>query len=284
MSTVLDRSESREATVTSHRLEAHDLVLGYGDAPVVDGLTVAVPDQRVTVLVGANACGKSTLLRGLSRLLKPMSGHALLDGKAIHTLPSKDVARTLGLLPQTPVVPDGISVVDLVGRGRHPHGSALAAWSSADEEAVTEALFLTDTLDLAARPVDELSGGQRQRVWLAMALAQGTDLLLLDEPTTYLDIAHQVEVLDLLLDLNRERGTTVVMVLHDLGLAARYADHLVVMRQGRLHCQGSPAEVVTEQMVEEVFGLRCRVVPDPVAGTPLILPVGRHHTPSEVNP
>ena len=266
---------------TRRRLEARDLTLGYGDAPVVEALSVDVPDRRVTVLVGANACGKSTLLRGLSRLLRPTSGQALLDGRAIHTLPSREVARTLGLLPQTPVVPDGITVVDLVGRGRHPHRSAMRAWSTADEKAVTEALVLTGTLDLAARPVDELSGGQRQRVWLAMALAQDTDLLLLDEPTTYLDIAHQVEVLDLLLDLNRQRGTTIVMVLHDLGLAARYADHLVVMRQGRLHCQGRPTEVVTEEMVADVFGLACRVVPDPVAGTPLIVPVGRHHQPAE---
>ena len=271
-------THAEEGAVAIHRLEAHDLSLGYGDAPVVESLTVEIPDQQVTVLVGANACGKSTLLRGLSRLLRPMSGQALLDGKAIHTLPSKQVARTLGLLPQTPLVPDGITVVDLVGRGRHPHRSALKSWSSVDEAAVTDALTLTDTLDLAQRPVDELSGGQRQRVWLAMALAQETDLLLLDEPTTYLDIAHQVEVLDLLLDLNRERGTTVVMVLHDVGLASRYADHLVVMRRGRIHCQGKPADIVTEEMVADVFGLTCQVVPDPVAGTPLIVPVGRHHT------
>jgi iron complex transport system ATP-binding protein len=268
-------------TRPTHRLEARDLTVGYGDAAVVEALSLEVPDQQVTVLVGANACGKSTLLRGLSRLLRPTSGHALLDGHAIHTLPSKEVARTLGLLPQTPAVPDGITVDDLVGRGRHPHRSALRSWSTADEDAVTEALTLTGTLDLAARAVDELSGGQRQRVWLAMALAQDTDLLLLDEPTTYLDIAHQVEVLDLLLDLNHQRGTTIVMVLHDLGLAARYADHLVVMRQGRLHAQGRPADVVTEEMVADVFGLRCRVVPDPVAATPLIVPVGRHHMPDE---
>lgn len=284
MTELLQRSETQETPMTRHRLEARDLVLGYGDAAVVDGLTVEVPDGEVTVLVGANACGKSTLLRGLSRLLKPVAGHALLDGKAIHSLPSKEVARTLALLPQSPAVPDGITVVDLVGRGRHPHRSALRAWSSADEDAVTQALVLTDTLDLASRPVDELSGGQRQRVWLAMALAQDTDLLLLDEPTTYLDIAHQVEVLDLLVDLNRERGITIVMVLHDLGLAARYADHLVVMRHGSLHSQGKPADVVTEAMVDEVFGLTCRVVPDPVAGTPLIVPVGRHHAPTEGEP
>lgn len=263
--------------MTTHRLQARDLTLGYGDAPVVHSLEVDIHDGQITALVGANASGKSTLLRGLSRLLRPVAGYALLDGKQIHTLPSRQVARTLGLLPQTPVVPDGITVVDLVSRGRHPHRSALRAWTSADEEAVTTALTLTDTLALAARPVDELSGGQRQRVWLAMALAQDTSLLLLDEPTTYLDIAHQVEVLDLLLDLNRQRGTTIVMVLHDLGLAARYADHLVVLRRGRLHVQGAPADVVTESMVAEVFGLPCRVIADPVAGTPLIVPVGRHH-------
>jgi iron complex transport system ATP-binding protein len=281
MTATLTDTTTEEPAVTEVRLEARHLTLGYGDAPIVEDLSVRIPDHRVTVLVGANACGKSTLLRGLSRLLRPLTGHALLDGKAIHTLPTREVARTLGLLPQAPVVPDGVTVVDLVGRGRHPHRAALTPWSSTDEAVVAEALRLTGTLDLADRTVDALSGGQRQRVWLAMALAQDTDLLLLDEPTTYLDIAHQVEVLDLLLDLNRDRGTTVVMVLHDLGLAARYADHLVVMRQGRLHAQGRPSEVVTEAMVEEVFGLHCRVLPDPVAGTPLIVPIGRHHQPDE---
>jgi iron complex transport system ATP-binding protein len=264
-------------TTATSRLEAGSVTLGYGDRPVVKELTLRIPDQQVSVIVGANACGKSTLLRGLARLLKPTDGSVVLDGEAIHSLPTKQVAKKLGLLPQSPVVPDGVTVVDLVSRGRHPHQGVFGRWSAADETAVVEALTLTDTLALADRNVDELSGGQRQRVWLALALAQETDLLLLDEPTTYLDIAHQVEVLDLLVDLNRSRGTTVVMVLHDLGLSARYADHLVAIRSGEVYAEGRPAEVVTEAMVSDVFGLRSRVVVDPVSGTPLILPIGRHH-------
>jgi iron complex transport system ATP-binding protein len=271
---------SRPPVLGTSRLEAERLSLSYGDRTVVSELTLQIPDRAVTVIVGANACGKSTLLRGLARLLRPTAGTALLDGRAIHRLSTRDVARTLGLLPQTPVVPEGVTVVDLVARGRHPHQGAFRRWSAEDESAVTEALAVTDTLDLAGRHVDELSGGQRQRVWLAMTLAQGTDLLLLDEPTTFLDVAHQVEVLDLLVDLNRSRGTTVVMVLHDLGLAARYADHLVAMRNGQVHAQGAPGDVVTEALVRAVFDLDSRVVLDPVSGTPLIVPIGRHHRPS----
>ena len=261
----------------SSRLVAEAVSLGYGDRTVVDALSVAVPDAAVTVIVGANACGKSTLLRGMARLLKPTAGAVLLDGEAIHRTPTRQVARTLGLLPQSPVTPEGVTVVDLVGRGRHPHQGAFRRWSAADEDAVVEALALTGTTDLAHRVVDELSGGQRQRVWIAMALAQGTDLLLLDEPTTYLDLAHQVEMLDLLADLNARRGTTVVMVLHDLNLAARYADHLVAMADGVVVAEGPPAEVVTEDVVRGVFDLDCRVITDPVSHTPLVVPVGRHH-------
>jgi iron complex transport system ATP-binding protein len=270
-------TQHRPVRTTTSRLETRDLGLGYGERRVVDELTLRIPDRQVSVVVGANACGKSTLLRGLARLLRPSSGAVLLDGKQLHGLPTREVARTLGLLPQTPVVPDGVSVADLVARGRHPHQGLFARWSAADEVAVADALTLTDTLGLASRPVDELSGGQRQRVWLAMALAQDTDLLLLDEPTTFLDVAHQIEMLDLLVDLNRSRGTTVVMVLHDLGLSARYADHLVAMRAGRVYAEGAPAAVVTEEMVRDVFGLESRVLTDPVSGTPLIVPVGRHH-------
>jgi iron complex transport system ATP-binding protein len=261
------------------RLVAREVTLGYGDEPVVRGLSTALPEGRTTVIVGANACGKSTLLRGLARLLRPSGGSILLDGEAIAALPSRQVARTLGLLPQHPVTPEGVSVVDLVGRGRHPHQGAFRRWSRDDEVAVAGALVLTDTLDLADRLVDELSGGQRQRVWIAMALAQQTDLLLLDEPTTYLDVAHQVEVLDLLADLNEARGTTIVMVLHDLNLAARYADHLIAMREGRIVSEGVPAEVITEDCVREVFGMECRVVEDPVTATPMVIPLGRRsHT------
>ena len=258
------------------RLEASSLTLGYTDTAVVRDLDLQVPHGRITVIVGANACGKSTLLRGLARLLRPRSGSVLLDGEAIHRLPTKQVARTLGLLPQNPVAPEGVTVADLVGRGRHPHHGPFGRWTSADDEAVAEALTLTDTLGLADRVVDELSGGQRQRVWIAMALAQGTELLLLDEPTTYLDVAHQVEMLDLLAELNARRGTTIVMVLHDLNLSARYADHLVALHTGRIVAEGSPREVVTEEVVRTVFGLDNRVIDDPVSHTPLVVPVGRH--------
>jgi iron complex transport system ATP-binding protein len=264
---------------TTSRLSASRLSLGYADRPVVRDLDLAVPEGQVTVIVGANGCGKSTLLRGLGRLLKPTSGAVLLDGRSIHEQPSREVARALGLLPQDPVAPEGLTVVDLVGRGRHPHHGPFRRWSAADDAAVARALELTDTIDLAHRPVDELSGGQRQRVWIAMALAQETDLLLLDEPTTYLDVAHQVEVLDLLVDLNAARGATVLMVLHDLNLAGRYADHLVALREGRVVAAGAPSDVVTPALVREVFGLESRVIVDPVSRTPLVVPVGRHHGP-----
>jgi len=266
-----------EAPVTTARLRADTLSLGYGDRTVVDRLSLEVPDHRTTVVVGANACGKSTLLRGLARLLRPAGGAALLDGEAIHRLPTRQVARALGLLPQSPVQPEGVTVVDLVGRGRHPHRHGLQRWTPADEAAVAEALDVTGTIDLADRAVDELSGGQRQRVWIAMALAQETDLLLLDEPTTYLDVTHQLDMLDLLADLNERRRTTIVMVLHDLNLAGRYADHLVVLREGRVLATGSPVDVLTPEVVEEAFGLPCRVIPDPVTHTPLVVPLGRAH-------
>ncbi|MCM3614847.1 ABC transporter ATP-binding protein [Microbacterium enclense] len=262
-------------------LAAEGVTLGYGDRTIVDSLDLRVPAGRVTTIVGANACGKSTLLKAMARLLTPSSGQVLLDGKAIHRLPTKQVARVLGLLPQSPIAPDGIAVSDLVSRGRHPHQGALSRWTSADDAAVARALEATDVTHLADRPVDELSGGQRQRVWIAMALAQETDVLLLDEPTTFLDISHQIDVLDLLTDLNRERGTTVAMVLHDLNLAARYADHLVAMAQGQVIAAGDPGDVLTEDTVRRVFGLDSRVVPDPLTGRPMVIPIGRHHTVAE---
>ena len=265
-------------TAATARLSASQLTLGYTDRPIVTDLDLRIPDGQVTVVVGANACGKSTLLRGLARLLKPRSGAVLLDGEVIHRQPTKHVARVLGLLPQNPIAPEGVTVVDLVGRGRHPHHGTFKRWTSVDDEAVAEALEQTDTLALADRVVDELSGGQRQRVWIAMALAQGTDLLLLDEPTTYLDVAHQIEMLDLLADLNARRGTTIVMVLHDLNLSARYADHLVALRDGKVVAEGTPREVVTEEIVRTVFGLDNRVIDDPVSHTPLVVPVSRHRT------
>jgi iron complex transport system ATP-binding protein len=273
----------RRTLVTApHSLATDSVSVGYDDRLVVQDLSIEIPPGRISVIVGANACGKSTLLKSMARLLKPKSGAVLLDGKSISERPTREIAKTLGLLPQTPVAPEGIDVADLVGRGRYPHRSFLGRWSDEDERAVQEALELTGVADLAARSVDELSGGQRQRVWIAMALAQHTQVLLLDEPTTFLDVTHQVEVLDLLTDLNRERGTTIVMVLHDLNLAARYADHLFAVKEGRLHSEGAPSAVVTPQMVSEVFGMRSHVVLDEVSGTPLVLPIGRHHVRDDV--
>ncbi len=262
--------------MTHHRLFVQDLAAGYGDRDVFAGLDLDVLPAKITAIVGANACGKSTLLRAMSRLLPPRQGQVLLDGKSIHTMPPRKLAQTLGLLPQSPIAPEGITVSDLVGRGRHPHQGVFSRWTRQDDEAVAAALQATNTTDLAERPVDELSGGQRQRIWIAMALAQQTDILLLDEPTTFLDIAHQVEVLDLLVDLNQTRGTTIIMVLHDLNLAARYADHLVAMADGRLHARGTPGDVLTVETVRRVFGLESSIVADPLSGRPLMLPIGRH--------
>ncbi len=266
----------------THSLEVRGVTLGYADRTVVEDLDLALAPGRITCIVGANACGKSTVLRSMARLLKPRGGQVVLDGHDLHALPTKQVARTLGLLPQSPVAPEGIVVADLVARGSPPHKGALARWTREDDEAVAEALELTGTAEIAERSVDELSGGQRQRVWIAMVLAQQTDLLLLDEPTTFLDVAHQVEVLDLLTDLNRARGTTIAMVLHDLNLAARYADRLVALRAGHLHAAGDPADVLTADVVREVFGMESQVVPDPVSGRPIVLPIGRHHVRPEV--
>lgn len=253
-------------------LTAESLSLGYDERLVVDDLSLTIPAGALTAIVGANASGKSTLLRGLARLLRPRAGSVLLDGADIHRLPTRAVATKLGILPQQPIAPEGITVADLVARGRHPHQRWYRTWSPADEEAVADALAATEIADLADRAVDELSGGQRQRVWIALALAQGTGLMLLDEPTTFLDLAHQVEVLDLLADLNEREGRTVALVLHDLNLACRYAHHLVAMRDGAIVAQGAPGDVITAETVAEVFGLDCLVIPDPVAGTPLVVP------------
>jgi iron complex transport system ATP-binding protein len=257
-------------------LAAQSLSLAYDQRIVVHDLSLSIPPEAVTVIVGANACGKSTLLRGLARLLAPRAGAVLLDGHDIHRLRTRDVATRLGILPQQPISPEGISVADLVARGRHPHQRWFRQWSTTDEEAVAAALAATRLTDIADRPVDELSGGQRQRVWIALALAQGTDLMLLDEPTTFLDLAHQVEVLDLLAELNATERRTIVAVLHDLNLACRYAHHLVALKDGAIVGQGPPAEVITPATVEEVFGLACVVIADPLTGTPLVLPIPAH--------
>ncbi len=261
---------------TGPDLRARQVVLGYGGRPVVDGVDLAVPPGRITVVVGANACGKSTLLRGLARLMTPQAGSVLLDGRELHRTPTREIARSLGLLPQSPVAPEGVTAGDLVARGRSPHQRWWQQWSAEDQRVVEEAMAATSVTELADLPVDELSGGQRQRVWLAMALAQDTELLLLDEPTTYLDLAHQVEVLELVAELNARRGRTVVMVLHDLNHAARYAHHLVATKDGRVVAEGAPAVVITEELVAEVFGLDCAVVPCPVTARPLVIPRGRH--------
>ncbi|WP_229327299.1 ABC transporter ATP-binding protein [Streptomyces sp. UNOC14_S4] len=254
------------------RLAAEAVTLSYDQRVIAENLSVAIPDHSFTVIVGPNGCGKSTLLRALSRMLRPAAGSVLLDGAAIDSYPAKQVARTLGLLPQSSVAPDGITVADLVARGRYPHQGLLRQWSREDERIVQESMAATGVDPLADRHVDELSGGQRQRVWIAMALAQQTPLLLLDEPTTYLDIQHQLDVLDLCAELHEEQGRTLVAVLHDLNHAARYATHLIVLRGGEVVAQGDPREVVTAELVERVFGIRCRVIDDPETGTPLVVP------------
>ncbi|GAA4449558.1 ABC transporter ATP-binding protein [Phytohabitans houttuyneae] len=257
------------------RLAGEGLTLAYDQRVVTEGLSVTIPDNSFTVIVGPNACGKSTLLRALSRMLRPRTGAVHLDGKAITSYPSKEVARRLGLLPQTSIAPDGITVTDLVARGRFPHQRLLRQWSREDERVVRESMAATGVTDLADRLVDELSGGQRQRVWLAMALAQQTGILLLDEPTTFLDITHQVEVLDLCADLQETGGRTLVAVLHDLNQACRYATHLIAMRDGRIVAEGAPGDIVDAALVGEVFGLACRVIPDPETGSPLVVPAAR---------
>jgi iron-siderophore transport system ATP-binding protein len=263
-------------TEPTHSLAADGLRLAYDQRVIVDDLSITIPEGRITVIVGANACGKSTLLRGLARLLKPKAGTVLLDGDDIHRLPTRDVATKLGILPQQPIAPEGITVADLVARGRNPHQRWLRQYSTADEAAVEAALEATSMRELADQSVDELSGGQRQRVWIALALAQGTPLMLLDEPTTFLDLAHQVEVLDLLAQLNVREGRTIVLVLHDLNLACRYAHHLVAMKDGRIVAEGPPADVITAEHVAEVFDLKCQVIDDPLTGTPLVIPVPTH--------
>ncbi|WP_062389280.1 ABC transporter ATP-binding protein [Demequina iriomotensis] len=254
------------------RLETRQAVIGYGDTTIVHGVDVQIPDGRITAIVGPNGCGKSTLLRALVRLLSPSSGTVLLDGEDIHRIHTREVARRVGLLPQSPVAPAGITVKELVARGRTPHQKVLRPWSAEDEMAVTSALHSTALTSIQDAVVDELSGGQRQRAWIAMTLAQDTPLMILDEPTTYLDIAHQYDVMDLLHHLNERQGRTIVMVVHDLHQAARYAHHVIAMRDGVVAAAGAPAEVFTEDLIRDVFSLEARVLTDPVTGTPMVVP------------
>lgn len=267
-------SAERDAHPVSSRLQVNSATIGYDKRVISEDLSVAIPDGSFTVIVGPNACGKSTLLRGLSRLLKPSAGQVILDCTDITSYKTREVAKRVGLLPQSSIAPDGITVADLVARGRYPHQGFIRQWTEDDERAVAGAMEQTAVTELSGRLVDELSGGQRQRVWVAMALAQHTDILLLDEPTTFLDITHQIELMELFTDLH-EVGHTLVAVLHDLNQAARYATHLIAMKDGAVVAEGAPSEIVTAELVKEVFGLRCLVVPDPVAGTPSVVPLGR---------
>ncbi|MBA8821625.1 iron-dicitrate transporter ATP-binding subunit [Ochrobactrum sp. P6BS-III] len=266
-------SEAPTTQSSSDRLEALNINVSYGDRQIIEDLSLRVPDGKFTVIVGPNACGKSTLLRTLARIIRPDKGSVILDGKQIERVPAREVARILGLLPQSSIAPNGIAVADLVARGRYPHQTFLQRWTVADEKAVNWAMQTARVDDLAARAVDELSGGQRQRVWIAMVLAQETPLLLLDEPTTFLDISHQIELLNLLRNLNRRQGNTIVAVLHDLNQACRYADHIVAMRQGHIVAEGNPRDIMTAELVETVFGLPCVVIDDPITGDPMVVPL-----------
>ena len=260
-------------------LESQQLSLGYGDKTIIKQVNLDIPEGQITTLIGANGCGKSTLLRAMARLLKPQSGQVLLDGKDVFTCSTREIAKRLAILPQSPVAPEGMTVMQLVRQGRYPHQTWLKQWSENDERCVMKALDATDMSAFAERPVSALSGGQRQRAWIAMTLAQDTPIILLDEPTTYLDLSHQVEILDLLFELNRHSGRTIVMVLHDLNLACRYADHIVAIKNGHIHTYGAPEEVLTSHMVREVFSLESTVTPCPVFGTPTCIPMGQGRSP-----
>ena len=260
------------------KLTAKCISLTYDTVSVVENLSLAIPEGKITILIGSNGCGKSTILRSLARLLKPAEGSVYLDGKEIHQQSSKEVAKKLAILPQNPQAPEGLTVKELCYYGRHPHKGVFSRNTVQDHEMVDWALAATRMKELGTRPLETLSGGQRQRAWIALALAQGTDLLLLDEPTTYLDLAHQIEVLELLRELNRDFGRTIVMVLHDLNQAARYADHLISIANGRLYSEGKPEEVFTEELIRDVFGLQVQLIEDPVEHKPMCIPIGLCHS------
>ncbi len=259
----------------NHTLDTNNLTLAYGDRIIIDELELSIPKGEITVFIGGNGCGKSTLLRSLARLLKPKGGSVLLDGQAISSLSTKEVARKMAILPQSPSAPEGLTVLQLVKQGRYPHQTWLKQWSQQDEEIVQKALQATKMEELQDRRVDELSGGQRQRAWIALTLAQDTDIILLDEPTTYLDMTHQIEILDLLFELNEQEQRTIVMVLHDLNLACRYAHNIVAIRDQKIYAQGKPESVISCQLVKNVFDMDCQVTSDPLFGTPLCIPYGK---------
>lgn len=256
-------------------IQANNLTLTYGKKPVFSNLDVLIPKGKITVFIGSNGCGKSTLLRSLARLLKPQEGHIILDGSDIAKLPAKEVARRLAILPQGPIAPEGLTVQQLVKQGRYPYQSFLQQWSREDETMVKKALEVTHMDELAGRSIDSLSGGQRQRAWIAMTLAQNTATILLDEPTTYLDMTHQIDILDLLFDLNEQENRTIVMVLHDINLACRYAHHIVAVKEGHIYAQGEPENIVNEQLIQDVFDMECQVTADPLFGTPMCIPFGK---------
>jgi len=261
----------------THTFRAEHITAGYDNKMILQDVSVTIPSNKISIIIGANGCGKSTLLKTMARLIKPTAGQVVLDGQPIQKLPAKQLAKVLGLLPQSPIVPEGITVADLVGRGRFPHHRFLKGWSQKDYAAVAEAMEMMNITEFADRHIDELSGGQRQRVWIAMALAQQTDILFLDEPTTFLDITYQVEILDLLTDLNRQYGTTIVMVLHDINLSTRYADYIFALHEGKLVAEGTPTDIISDALIKDIFALDCMVIEDPVSTSPSVVPIGRHH-------
>lgn len=257
------------------KINVKNITLAYGKTTIIDALNVAIPKGKMTVLIGRNGCGKSTLLHAIARLLKPETGSVILDGQDILKMKSKEVAKKLAILPQSPIAPEGVTVEQLVKQGRYPYQGTFKQWTNEDESAVHHALTVTSMEELQDRYVHELSGGQRQRAWMALNLAQNTDTILLDEPTTYLDLTHQIEILDLLYDLNREENRTIVMVLHDINLACRYADHLVAIKDQKVFIQGAPEDMITSENIERIYGLKCRIDIDRQFGTPICFPAGK---------
>ncbi len=268
--------KEKKKKINNHILEGENLTSGYDKKIIVDEINITIPKNKVSIIIGANGCGKSTLLKTLVRLIKPQKGKVLIDKKELSTIQSKELAKTMGLLPQSPIVPEGITDLDLVSRGRFHYQRFMSGLSEDDMKAVEEALEMMNITEFRDRCVDELSGGQRQRVWIAMALAQDTEILFLDEPTTFLDLQYQVEILDLLTELNRKKGTTIVMVLHELNLTARYADYIFAVKEGKLIAEGEPKNIVTSELIKDVFNLDCKVISDPVSESPLIVPIGRY--------